>query len=192
MPNRQNQQKDAEYWSTPKQVDRLQLESHEHWKDLPGDSRSSLIKMIETGAIAEAVKFFRAETGLGLGDSLAAIDAVTGGAPDVADAVHTIPLTRATDIRLRRVFDSSLHEEATRILKELAGPSSGLSDTPEGLERVRFAALKASGGTIKGLRNAIELAYTDWRDLLVSADFAHDATAHERWLAEKRWWQFWK
>ena len=49
------------------------------------------------------------------------------------------------------------------------------------LERVRFAALKLSAGNLDGLRKAIELAKTDWRDVLVAAEFANDVTAHARW-----------
>jgi hypothetical protein len=53
--------------------------------------------------------------------------------------------------------------------------------TPEGLERVRFAVLKLSGGTIAGLVDAICLAQTDWRDALVAAGFGYDVSAHEAW-----------
>jgi hypothetical protein len=46
---------------------------------------------------------------------------------------------------------------------------------------VRFAALKLSAGGMDRLRKAIELAKTDWRDLLVAAEFANDVNAHKRW-----------
>jgi hypothetical protein len=50
------------------------------------------------------------------------------------------------------------------------------------LERFRFAALKLSGGNIDKLREAIELAKKDWRDLLMASEFATDLTAHTRWM----------
>jgi hypothetical protein len=49
------------------------------------------------------------------------------------------------------------------------------------LERIRFAALKLSGGRLDELHRAIDMAKTDWRDLLVAAGFANDPTEHERW-----------
>ncbi len=56
--------------------------------------------------------------------------------------------------------------------------------TPEKMERVRFAALKVSGGSLERLCDAIELAQTDWRDLLVGSGFADDVLAHEEWGRE--------
>lgn len=55
------------------------------------------------------------------------------------------------------------------------------SPTAEGLERLRFAAIRLSDGKLAGLRDAIALAKTDWRDLLVAADFADSADAHRMW-----------
>jgi hypothetical protein len=46
--------------------------------------------------------------------------------------------------------------------------------------------LKLSAGNIDKLKAAIELAKTDWRDLLVAAGFADDTTAHKRWIAQER------
>lgn len=50
------------------------------------------------------------------------------------------------------------------------------------LERVRFAALKLSTGSLAGLRRAVELAKLDARDLLMAAGFGHDVRAHEAWF----------
>jgi hypothetical protein len=49
------------------------------------------------------------------------------------------------------------------------------------LERYRYAALKLSGGDLGRLRQAIELAKSDWRDLLVAAGFAENVRAHKNW-----------
>ncbi|MEH6687119.1 MAG: hypothetical protein V7693_07595 [Halopseudomonas sabulinigri] len=53
--------------------------------------------------------------------------------------------------------------------------------TPEQMERIRFAVLKFGGETDGGLEAAIELANTDWRDLLMAAGFGEDLNAHQKW-----------
>jgi hypothetical protein len=53
-------------------------------------------------------------------------------------------------------------------------------------ERIRFAALKLSDGNLSKLRQAVELAQLDFRDLLMSAGFG-DVTGYERWRPEKKW-----
>lgn len=52
------------------------------------------------------------------------------------------------------------------------------------LERIWFAVLKLSEGEFIKLDSAIELANTDYRDLLMSTDFGHDVQAHEKWFAQ--------
>jgi hypothetical protein len=54
------------------------------------------------------------------------------------------------------------------------------------LERFRFAALKESNGDLTLLRQAVDLANRDWRDLLMSAGFGEEVIAHERWLPPDR------
>ena len=54
-------------------------------------------------------------------------------------------------------------------------------DSPEALDRFRFAAIKISKGNIDRLKSAIILATTDWRDLRVCADFATDINSHNEW-----------
>jgi hypothetical protein len=49
------------------------------------------------------------------------------------------------------------------------------------LERPRFAVLKLSNGRFDKLKSAIELAKTDWRDLLMAAGFGEDVEAHLKW-----------
>jgi hypothetical protein len=52
------------------------------------------------------------------------------------------------------------------------------------MERIWLAALKLSGGDIGRLDNAVLLAQTDWRDLLVAAGFGSDSSAHFPWAKE--------
>ena len=56
------------------------------------------------------------------------------------------------------------------------------NEIPESMERIRFAALKIAEGNIDLLKDEIQLAKTDWRDLLVNAEFADDINAHEQWI----------
>lgn len=53
--------------------------------------------------------------------------------------------------------------------------------TADSFQRIRFAVLKVSGGTIAGFERALASGNQDWRDLLVEADFAHDTESHKRW-----------
>lgn len=48
------------------------------------------------------------------------------------------------------------------------------------LERIRFAVIKLSDGNKDNLKNAIELAKTDWRDVLCSAEFANGEKSYEK------------
>lgn len=58
--------------------------------------------------------------------------------------------------------------------------------TPESLERIRFATLKLSKGSIRQLRESVDLAKMDWRDALVAAGFAESLTAHIEWVPKKQ------
>ena len=95
-----------------------------------------------------------------------------------------VPLTEATLRRVEALFRGDETLLAARLLTDECG-----SDLPfcadldaHGLERIRFAALKLSDGRMAGLREAVLLAKRDWRDLLMAAGFAHDTSAHERWV----------
>lgn len=60
---------------------------------------------------------------------------------------------------------------AALIQQELSNlPSLEALDDIE-LERFRFTALRVSGGNLDQLKEAIELAKADWRDLLLQAKF---------------------
>ncbi len=52
------------------------------------------------------------------------------------------------------------------------------------LERVRFAPLKISQGSLVTLQKAVDLAKRDWRDELMWAGFGETLTAHAEWAAE--------
>jgi hypothetical protein len=71
----------------------------------------------------------------------------------------------------------------TRLLEEDCGAALPGTDnaSAEFFERVQCAALKLSEGRVDRLYDAIALAQTDWRDLLVAAGFAEDIRAHKEW-----------
>ena len=97
-------------------------------------------------------------------------------------------LSAATTSRLRSLFRECDHSEARRILVEECGNNLPfLQDADEiALERFRFAAMKLSDGDLPKLREAVELAKLDWRDLLVATGFANDPEAHASWWPTQR------
>ena len=98
------------------------------------------------------------------------------------------PLTPATRRRLNLLFAPSDRVEAAKLLVSECGNNLPMMEdaSASALDRFRLAALKLSGGTLRGLRSAIALAKTDWRDLLIAAGFGHDVNAHRKWQAKVR------
>jgi hypothetical protein len=98
------------------------------------------------------------------------------------DETMAVELSEATLRRLEILFAEPQRARASQLLIEACGNNLPLceSATPAGLERIRFAALKLSGGDLSGLEEAISLAKLDWRDLLMAADFG-DTSAHVSW-----------
>ena len=84
------------------------------------------------------------------------------------------------DAQLRALFAASDLHVAMELLAGCA-----VSDSAPLLERIRSAALRASGGVVAELREALALAALDWRDLLVAAEFAEDVGAHVRWVPQR-------
>jgi hypothetical protein len=78
-------------------------------------------------------------------------------------------------------------EEACRLLVEECADNLPLSRGANAysLERLRYAALKLSEGDLDRLREAVALAQTDWRDLLMAAGFGGTDHAHKRWWPKK-------
>lgn len=100
--------------------------------------------------------------------------------------MSTTPLSSQTLRRAALVFAPADLATAQRLLVEECGNNLPFCERLDAhqLERVRFAAIKLSGGRLDELRRAIALAKTDWRDLLMAAGFGQDIDAHERWLAD--------
>ena len=97
-------------------------------------------------------------------------------------------LTQETMQRLEFLFAAESRDEAALLLDRECSNNLPFLDTatPAELQRFHFAALKVSGGNLGRLREAIELAKQDWRDLLVAAGFANSCDAHLHWQPRKR------
>ena len=97
-------------------------------------------------------------------------------------------LTSETKRRLDLLFQPDDRDEAERLLVDECGNNLPFHENSNerDLERLRFAALKQSRGDLKNLRNAISMAKTDWRDLLMSAGFGENIHAHSHWNPEPK------
>ncbi len=99
-----------------------------------------------------------------LGEAQRAFDAATGEPKRVG-------LTPAVVAELSRLFPSHQHPVVTDLLDGSCGRTLPLlrEATAQRLEFVRLAALKSSNGDLSKLRDAIELAHIDWRDLVMAS-----------------------
>jgi hypothetical protein len=93
-------------------------------------------------------------------------------------------LSQETERRIAALFPASSRAEVSQLLIIQCGNNLPFYDNDDEfqMERIRFSVLKLSAGNIDKLKDAIELAKTDWRDLLVAAGFADDIAAHKRWV----------
>ena len=93
------------------------------------------------------------------------------------------PLTERTRRLVEHLFGAADSLVAQHLLLEECGTNLPFCETQDaaGLERIRFAVLMLSGGNIDRLRETVEHAKQDWRDVLVSAGFGYSLTEHDRW-----------
>jgi hypothetical protein len=101
----------------------------------------------------------------------------------------TPPLSPETEKRIVLLFAPD-HQDAVRValVDECGNSLPFLQNCDQiAMERFRFAVLKVSDGKLDKLRDALQLAKTDWRDLLVAAGFASDIHAHQSWLPVQAW-----
>jgi len=85
--------------------------------------------------------------------------------------------------KLEQLFSPEQWSVAIEVLETACGSNLPLIEKQgaEGIERVRCAALKLSGGSLEKLQAAVRVAQNDWRDVLVAAGFANSLTAHLAW-----------
>jgi hypothetical protein len=94
-----------------------------------------------------------------------------------------VPLSEGTEQRLALLFEGKGASDARALLVDACAENLPFMDgaTPEGLERIRYACLRLSGGHVTRLRHAVREAQMDWRDVLMAAGFGEDEHAHASW-----------
>ena len=97
-----------------------------------------------------------------------------------------VPLSDDTQRRVDALFAANERAAAAQLLIEQCGDNLPFDEgqSPVQLERIRFAALKLSAGSLTELREAVALANIDSRDVLVAAGFGSDVTAHRSWMPQ--------
>jgi len=104
--------------------------------------------------------------------------AVTSHATDMTAILS--PLVEAVIAKIFAVEDQDV---VRSLIEEQCGDNLPLTNKG-GSDRIRLAVLKLTKGDSNELLTYISLAQTDWRDLLVAADFDHDTGAHLLWAKE--------
>lgn len=83
-------------------------------------------------------------------------------------------VSRADVLRIaRREFPDTAEDEVMAILDRY-----GVKPYQQERDRVQLAALKLAGGKLNELRRHIEVACTDYRDVLMAAEYPADALRH--------------
>ena len=96
------------------------------------------------------------------------------------------PLSPDTERLIERDFPREQRAAAAQLLLTRCGsnlPLMGETSAAD-IERVRFAVLKLTGGSIEALPRHVDIANIDWRDSLVAAGFGHGVLAHRAWFKE--------
>mgnify|MGYP001815436910 CR=1 FL=1 len=98
-----------------------------------------------------------------------------------------IELSRATRSRIRVLFPPDEWSMVEDLLAHRCGDNLPFVEPSSTrlAERIRFAVLKLSQGSLTRLQREIDEAHVDWRDTLMAAGFGHDASAHRRWKPEQ-------
>ncbi len=84
-------------------------------------------------------------------------------------------LSKRTILLANALFDEPALSRIKKVLEEEVGEDLPFCDdsSPEQMERLRFAALNLIHRDVADWDWVIELAKSDWRDLLMAADFGH-------------------
>jgi len=89
--------------------------------------------------------------------------------------------------KTREIIKKHYPLESESVIDQLQEYCENLSEffsdetNPETYERFCFAILKLAKSSKEKLKTTIEFAKVDYRDLLVSADFANSITIHNEW-----------
>jgi hypothetical protein len=88
---------------------------------------------------------------------------------------------------IERLFPPEQRAEVCDLLVRECGDNLPLTGPPASgrtHDRIRFAVLKLSEGNIAKLRDVVDHAKIDWRDVLVWAGFENSLTAHKDWARD--------
>jgi hypothetical protein len=98
-----------------------------------------------------------------------------------------VPLTADTERLVELVFAPEHRAAVKDLLRSRCGAGVPLMDGASAgqLERLRFAVLRLSEGTMPELLRALDIANVDWRDVLVAAGFGSNLNAHRDWFDER-------
>jgi hypothetical protein len=157
---------------------------------LNAEDAAEVRRMIAAGQTVPAIKRLREITGCGLAAAKAWVDqelATSEIRPARAASTRSaVPLSEEVQRRVEIMFEGKDRRTAADLLTDECGSNLPFLEnlTSPQLDRYRFAALKISCGRLDLLRQAVEIARTDWRDLLVAAGFGNDPQVHERWMPE--------
>jgi len=98
-----------------------------------------------------------------------------------------VPLSDHTLKLVKRLCPNELQKTVIQLLENDCADNLPFLEeqSPEELERFRFAVLKIGKCNIEKLKAAVDLAKQDWRDLLVVAKFANSVKDHKLWAKRK-------
>ena len=100
-----------------------------------------------------------------------------------------LELSVKTDLLIFAAFcdqDESYREHIRSVLENQIGTNIPFcaDATAEGMERIRFAVIRLLAEDRLKEEDVVALAKTDWRDLLIAANFGHDTRAHSAWYVD--------
>ena len=97
-----------------------------------------------------------------------------------------LDLTDNTVHLVEKLFAAHEQVAAMQLIAVECGASLPLVDSTKALllERIRYAVIRLSAGSLVRLAVAVKEANVDWRDVLVAAGFANDIHAHQAWYRE--------
>jgi len=103
--------------------------------------------------------------------------------------VHTTPmLGPLTQALIDSVCPAPQRAAVANLLSQrCAGNLPGVGTTPDWqalIDRVQLATLRGSDWDLSRITRAVELANTDWRDVLMGAGFGHSLRTHVQWQAD--------
>jgi hypothetical protein len=98
---------------------------------------------------------------------LSSVAAALGSVPDEKrSGPGTPPISAETDKRICLLFPPAEQELVRTILRDEIGNNLPFCEADQDMDRIRFRVLKMSKGRLDKLGKAVQLAKTDWRDVI--------------------------